>query len=396
MPITGLNTLCGIFAIAIPYAGVFAKVYAEIQQESDQQPALALPSNSSVISIFLYSTLPQIYSKAQKYTSYRFECALRSSAILGFIGLPTLGYHLETAFREGMYGEAAALLYCFYLLIASMRLWVSPKLILILLLLTIFYTNWDATFSLTNLMRVITYDILPWPTRAEGYYTGTHALTFSFQQVFSWMAKILTTEALPGLWNTIILSQIALVATALFALVTFAYASNIFFTRKITLPMHLLLLILRTTPEYIIAYICLQLWGPSMLPALFALFLHNGAILGYLTARNVDELPLPYDAPGKRMNLYLYEVVPRSYGQFLAFLFYRWEIIMRESAIFGILGVTTLGYFIDNAITNDHLDTAFFLIIITALLNMMIDTLSQIIRKRLHISAHTVVASAAK
>jgi hypothetical protein len=44
---------------------------------------------------------------------------------------------------------------------------------------------------------------------------------------------------------------------------------------------------------------------------------------------------------------YLYEVLPHIYGQFLAFLFYRWEIMMRESATLGILGIYTLGFFID-------------------------------------------------
>ena len=89
-----------------------------------------------------------------------------------------------------------------------------------------------------------------------------------------------------------------------------------------------------------------------------------------------------------RVNLYFYEVLPRCYSQLLAFLFYRWEIIMRESAILGILGVTTLGFYIDSAISNEHLDTALLLIIITAMVNMFIDTLSQIIRSKLQISSH--------
>ncbi len=61
---------------------------------------------------------------------------------------------------------------------------------------------------------------------------------------------------------------------------------------------------------------------------------------------------------------------------------------MRESAILGILGITTLGFYIDSAITQDHLDTALLLILVTALMNMGVDTLSQIIRTRLKISAH--------
>ena len=91
MPIVGLNSLCGILAIAIPYAGVFAKVYAEIRQESDQGPAKALPAGTSRLNAFCYTTLPLIYQDLKHYTSYRFECALRSSAMLGTIWKPPSG-----------------------------------------------------------------------------------------------------------------------------------------------------------------------------------------------------------------------------------------------------------------------------------------------------------------
>ena len=46
-----------------------------------------------------------------------------------FRRLPTLGYDLETAFSEGSYSEAAALLIIFYVMIATLRLWAKPKLL---------------------------------------------------------------------------------------------------------------------------------------------------------------------------------------------------------------------------------------------------------------------------
>ncbi|MGB3209321.1 MAG: hypothetical protein WBB19_01315 [Desulforhopalus sp.] len=393
MPIIGLNSFCGILAIAIPYAGVFAKVYAEIRQESDQRPTEALQLGTPRATAFFYTTLPLIYRDLKNYTSYRFECALRSSAILGFIGLPTLGYHLETAFREGMYSEAAALLYCFYLLILSLRFWARPRLILFPLIVAFIFTNWDASVSLVNIMRFFTYDILPWPLRAEGFYDGSQVVSLHPVQLFEWLKNILINDALPGIWNTVLLTQIVLVCTAAFTLLIFPLASRKFFSRKVTGWAHIVLIVVRTTPEYILAYIILQICGPSMLPAIIALSLHNGGILAYLTACNVNLMQLPFDSPHLRINRYFYEVLPRCYGQFLAFLFYRWEVIMRESAILGILGIYTLGHFIDSAISEDQLDRALILIIISAFLNMGIDTLSQRIRKSLHISAHFVARS---
>ncbi len=74
------------------------------------------------------------------------------------------------------------------------------------------------------------------------------------------------------------------------------------------------------------------------------------------------------------------------YGQFLALLFYRWEVILRETAILGILGIQTLGFYIDSAIADIRLDRAMFLIVITALLNIAVDGLSRAIRARLRLT----------
>jgi phosphonate transport system permease protein len=144
------------------------------------------------------------------------------------------------------------------------------------------------------------------------------------------------------------------------------------------------LVVARSTPEYMLAYLLLQLMGPSMLPAIIALSLHNGAIAGYLLGRQTDGLAFRADAP-KGANLYFFETTPRLYGQFLAYMLYRWEIILRESAIFGILGVRTLGYYVDAAISELHLDTALVLLFTVAAVSMSADAFSRGLRRRLRI-----------
>ena len=120
-----------------------------------------------------------------------------------------------------------------------------------------------------------------------------------------------------------------------------------------------------------------------MLPAIWAIMLHNGAILAFLVSNNADLIKLPSDAPKRHIDRYFYLVLPKIYGQFLAFLFYRWEVIMRESAILGILGIYTLGFYIDSAIVEDQLDKAVLLILIMASLNIVVDSISQRVRKKL-------------
>lgn len=370
----GLHPLTGVLAIAIPYAGVFAKVYSEILDETDPMPGRVLPFGTSVISSFLFTRIPAAWPHLLSYTSYRVECGLRSSAILGFVGLPTLGFYLESSFAEGHYSEVGALLLLFYVLIATLRVWIRPKLVPLYIVAAPFFLGDGLPIVWSNAMRFFTEDIVPQPLR-DGE---------SWSALGSWLGDLLLTQALPGIWNTLILTQIALVATGLLALAAFPLISRYFGGPVRRSVGHVFLVIGRSTPEYLLAYILLQLWGPSMLPAVVALALHNGGIIGHLIGRQSNELKLRPDSP-TGFNRYAYEIVPRIYSSFLAFLFYRWEIIMRETAILGILGIYTLGFYVDSAISEIRFDRAMVLILITALLNIGVDALSRRVRARLRL-----------
>ncbi len=378
----GPSPLAGVLAIAIPYAGICAKVYAEILEEADLRAHRILPANAGTVSSFFFAKLPDVWVHMKNYTFYRLECGLRSSAVLGFVGLPTMGFYLESFFKQGLYSEAAALLFLFYALIATLRLWMRPRLAWAYAAVAPFLVAPEGTGSIdwSNVVRFFTVDIVPAPLRETGALDPAGWGRFA-----EWASSLLFDQALPGIIATVVLTQIALVGTGFLALVLFPMVSQRFLGRTGRAAGHLLLVIARSTPEYVLAYIFLQLWGPSMLPAIVALALHNGAIIAHLIGRHSNELPQRPDAP-RALNLYAYEVVPRLYGQFLAFLFYRWEVIMRETAILGILGIYTLGFYIDSAIADIRIDRAVLLIAITALLNIGVDVASRRIRSRLRLA----------
>jgi phosphonate transport system permease protein len=380
LQIFGLSPLTGLLAIGLPYTGTFAKVYAEILEEADPSAWHALRRGSAVISNFFYARLPDVLPHLKTYTYYRLECGLRSSAVLGFVGLPTLGFHLESAFRQGHYSEAAALLILFYVVIASVKLWMPVRLIPIYLCVAPFVLPGGTTFMWENVVRFFTHDIIPHPLRTEGL-SNTGISNF-----WQWLSDLSLNQALPGAVNTIILTQIALVATGIVAIIAYPFISHAFMGRLPRLGGHIFLVVLRSTPEYVIAYVLLHIWGPSMLPAVVALALHNGGIIGHLIGQQSNSLALRPDAP-RGIDLYAYDITPRLYGSFLAFLFYRWEIIMRETAILGILGVHTLGFYVDSAMAELRIDRALFLILATALLNIAIDSFSRRARARLRLTS---------
>ena len=200
-----------------------------------------------------------------------------------------------------------------------------------------------------------------------------------------WLRHVLVAEIVPGLLATIVLSQLAATLSAATSLLLFPAISRRFTGRFGRVGGSAFLIALRGTPEFVAVYILLQLLGPSMLPAVIALGLHNGGIIGFLMGRHADALTFRRDAPPRRLDLYAYETMPRLYGQFMALVLYRYEIIVRESAIVGILGVKTLGYYINADFYEFRFDEAAVVLIATAALSIAIDATSRSVRRRLRI-----------
>ncbi len=382
MQVFGLGPLTGVLAVGLPYTGYFAKVYAEIIEEADLTAVRVLPRGTSIVSAFFFARLPDLAVQFKTYTLYRLECGMRSTLVLGFIGLPTIGFHLEVYFKQGQYAQAAALLAMFYILIGTRRLWARASTVPLLLVasLLVLPAGVAGNSAVDNLIRFVSVDIVPAPLR-----DGDLADATTWSALALWLRTLLFDQAVPGIIDTIIVAQIALVGAALIALITFPIVSHRFAGRIGQPAGRVLLVVVRSTPEYMLAYVLLQIIGPSMLPAIIALAVHNGGIVGYLMGRQADELEMRRDAP-KGLDLYVWEAVPRLYGQFMAYMLYRWEIIIRETAIFGILGVTTLGFYVDAAISELRLDAAVVLIAVTVLLTAAVDLLSRRLRAALRLT----------
>lgn len=367
----GLTPLTGLLAIAIPFSGIFAKVFAEILSEQPDDAVRHLPPGTSAASVWLCVRLPQAWPQLRSYFFSRAECGMRSSAVLGFVGLPTLGYHLEAALSYGAYSDAAAFLLGLILVIGAFRWIVPPRSWLIWLAVLPFFIPGEWGVETTTLVRLLQEDL--WPVAL---------LNQNWPALGIWFTDLLTQSLLPGLWQTILLSVLALVATGVLTLLIWPLA-----IRQVAgLPGqgsgHFGFLIFRATPEYLLAYLFLLLWGPSMLPAIVALMLHNAGIIAFLLARMADRLPRRADA-ATGLRYYFWEALPRLFGPFLAYLFYRWEIILRESSVVGILGIATLGFYVDSALAELRLDRLLPLLLGTVLLNVFVDISSRRLRKYL-------------
>jgi phosphonate transport system permease protein len=114
----GLGPTAGVLAIAITYSGMLGKVYAEIFESVDPRPTRALlTAGSPRLAAFTYGVLPNAAAEMLSYTIYRWECAIRASVVMGFVGAGGLGQQIDLSMRMFAGGEVASMLLTFLLLV---------------------------------------------------------------------------------------------------------------------------------------------------------------------------------------------------------------------------------------------------------------------------------------
>ena len=114
----GLGPAAGVLAIAITYAGMLGKVYAEILESGDTRPARALlEAGSGRLAALCYGLLPGAAQELASYTVYRWECAVRASVVMGFVGAGGLGQLMDQSMKMLNGGEASTILVTFLLLV---------------------------------------------------------------------------------------------------------------------------------------------------------------------------------------------------------------------------------------------------------------------------------------
>ena len=117
--VVGLGPTAGVLAIALTYAGMLGKVYSEILESGETHATQTLLRNGSGrLQSFFYGLLPTNAAELTSYTVYRWECAIRSSVVLGFVGAGGLGQQLDNSMKMFNGGEVATMLLVFIALVA--------------------------------------------------------------------------------------------------------------------------------------------------------------------------------------------------------------------------------------------------------------------------------------
>ena len=122
----GLSPMAAVLALGIPYGGILGRIYSELLQDVPEAPLEALRrSGASEWRVFLYGRLPMALPDMLSYTFYRFECGIRSAAVLGWVGLGGLGFQVQIALEDLAYARVWTFLWVLVGMVVLVDLWSS-------------------------------------------------------------------------------------------------------------------------------------------------------------------------------------------------------------------------------------------------------------------------------
>ncbi|MEP0869083.1 ABC transporter permease subunit [Trichocoleus desertorum AS-A10] len=420
----GLDPLTAVLAIALPFGAITAKVFSEILDETPRQPLLALlNSGVSPLQALTYGLIPQAFPNLLSYTFYRFECSIRSAAVLGIIGAGGLGYQILLSLQSLRYEQMWTLFLALFLLNGSVDFWsallrhrlgLPNRLDLNTLNLTqrpsLFYQR-DPVVIGSWLGVVLLLPFSFWYVQADVSKLWQPRTLQLLSEVFqtAWSPH-LTGISSSQLWElatqTLAMSILAMaIAGVGGVLLSFPAAHNFFLpggllnptktnqAAKFWSPTGLLLtrfwlLVSRAIPAPIWALMWLFVLFPGILPGAIALGLHNLGILGRLMAEvneNLDRRPLKalksQGAAGAQV--FLYGVLPPTFPRFIAYILYRWEVCIRETVIVGLVGAGGLGRLLTEQLSS--FDYPGLLVTLSCFIGLtfVVDLISATLRKAL-------------
>ncbi len=257
--------------------------------------------------------------------------------------------------------------------------------------------DWGSPRRLANLQRFLG-EVRPWPVQEGGWDTAA---------VLAWSADLWDRAGAEALTATLAIGLAAMALAAVAGALVSLPAARTFARPRPFLPggrppsrarrlawqvvvgaTRLVLIFLRSVPEYVWAFLLLALLGPTAWPMVLALALHNTGILGKLGAEVIENTGAA--APGAlrglgatRWQVASASLLPLALPRYLLYVFYRWETCVREATVLGMLGMSSLGYWIMDSRARNHYDDLLYFVLLAAVLVVAGDVVSALSRRAL-------------
>ncbi|WP_416761614.1 phosphonate ABC transporter, permease protein PhnE [Roseateles sp. So40a] len=412
--VIGLGPGAGVLAIALSYGGMLGKVYAEILESADAAPTQALlRGGAGRLQALLFGTLPGCADELVSYTVYRWECAIRSSVVLGFVGAGGLGQQLDNATKMFAGSEVATILLIFIALVAladRVSAWLRPAreagqgvdrgargarapIVDVDASRPVPMrppARWSVRVLLLGLLALLVASVLTLPLR-WGELLGWDALA----QMGRFLGEFFPPQLSPAFLSRI--GQGALETLAMSAMGSgLAAVAGLAIALLASRPpgpvrwlSRWLLNALRSVPELVWASILLVAAGLGPMPGTLALALHTTGVLGRLMAEALENAP-PQTAQAlrwagaSRWQVFAFATLPQAAPQLLSYTLYRWENNIRAATVLGVVGAGGLGQMLSLHLSLFQMRETGTVVLAMLALVMVVDACSYAARRKLN------------
>ncbi|MEM9610607.1 MAG: ABC transporter permease subunit [Actinomycetota bacterium] len=417
--ILGLDPLVAVLAIGIPFGAVTSKVFAELLDDVPHDAELALrASGAGRLTALLFGTVPQALGDLLSYAFYRFECSLRSAAVLGIVGAGGLGFQLSLSFQSLRYDEMWTFLWMLILLSGIADRWSSAVR--------------RRRHALAAETHVDDAGPAASADRSAAGPEGDRFLRFSalaitvaipiawwrlgvdLSNLWSDRARTLAGELVADAWppeigdggvRGLVEDSIDTIALAVLSIaIAFALAAPLAFLARrpprrprspagalrlaVSMLLRFAMLVARSVPPPVWAFVIVFVLFPGLWPGAVALGIYNAGVLGRLQGEvleNDDQRPARLlGAIGATAPAALtVATVPAVAGRFVALGLYRWEVAIRETVIVGVVGAAGLGRRFEDQTSAFDYDGILATIVALFIVTIAVDFASAAIRRSL-------------
>ena len=142
----------------------------------------------------------------------------------------------------------------------------------------------------------------------------------------------------------------------------------------------------RAVPELVWALVIIFFLSPGVLLGAVALGIHNYGVVGKLSAEVVEDLdpgaPRALRASGaSNFQMLIYGILPQTLPQFITYLLYRWEVVIRTTVVVGFVSAGGLGREFRLSLSYFHYTDMTLIILWYLILVIGVDLLSAWLRR---------------
>lgn len=421
--IFGLGALPGILALGLHSIGMIGKLYADAIEQLDSGPAEAVRSaGASRIQWITGTVIPQVMPQLIATALHRFDINLRTSVLLGYVGVSGIGLELVNALRTMQYQRGMALALIILILIIAVEILSGA---IRASLLGRVPTNRRGLMGFTDRVaagwvtaprggrelqrrRDGRVRIAPqWDSERIRRFAGV-ALTIvvvalatvyadmnfstlledllALPQVLGAFLPPSPQDLLDTLLEAMLVTiQIGLAATLLGLVI--ALPLGIFAARNVTLRTDVanvfrtIIVIIRGLPELILAIVFIVITGLGPVAGTLALAIGSVGLLGKLVADSLEETDVRVQdavrATGATSSQVFFAATLRqTIPQFIAHVLYQLDVNIRSATLLGIVGAGGIGFYLINASRVQAFDVVAFIICMVLVTVLVLEAVS--------------------